>query len=101
MKGDLKPQTADGAFTHWSSRLITVIDRSPERPTSAYCVASLHTIRFGERIRAMSLEAGLSPDEDVERTELDLRVPDRLPPRESQAGQLCHFTSSFWWDPQT
>ena len=34
-------------------------------------------------------------DEDVERAEFDLRVPDRLPPGESQVGKLCHFTFPF------
>src|SRR5438132_9139165 len=69
---------------------------SPGRTKMDLKPATHHLIHQLEKADEVRLPGPVRPDEDVERTEFDLRVPDRLPPRESQAGQLCHFMSSFW-----
>lgn len=48
-----------------------------------------------EKADEVRLPGPVRPDEDSKRVEFDLCVPDRFPSRESQAGQLCHFTPSF------
>src|SRR5260370_39914057 len=67
--------------------------------TDVYLEPALpHLVHQLEKADEIGLPGPVRPDEDVERAEFDLRVPDRFPPRESQAGQLCHFTSSFCWN---
>src|SRR5260370_41273793 len=65
--------------------------------TDVYLEPALpHLVHQLEKADEIGLPGPVRPDEDVERAEFDHRVPDRFPPRESQAGQLCHFTSSLF-----
>ncbi|HEY7428177.1 MAG TPA: hypothetical protein VH682_28345 [Gemmataceae bacterium] len=48
-----------------------------------------------EKADEVGLPGPIRPNEDVERTKIDRRIPDRFPPSESQAGQLGHFTPSL------
>ena len=54
-----------------------------------------HLVHQLEKADEVRLPGPVRPDADVERTEFDLRVTDRLPPGESQAGKLCLFTFPF------
>ena len=68
----------------------------PASPADVFLESTHHHLSHQlEKTDEIRLPGPVRPDEDVERTEFDLRVPDRFPPRQSQAGQLCHFTSSF------
>ena len=41
------------------------------------------------------ISASVSPYSSCTSRSIGRSVPDQFPPRESQAGQRCHFTSSF------
>src|SRR5258707_53245 len=54
-----------------------------------------------EKTDEVRLPGPVRPYEDVERTEFDLGFPNRLPPSEPQADQLCHVKCSFDRCPRT
>src|SRR5947209_17381829 len=60
--------------------------RPPGCPDMDLKPASHHLIHQLEKADEVRLPSPVRSDEDVERAKFDLRVPDRFPPRQPQAG---------------